>query len=318
MHVWDLAAGTEQRAFGPRNQVLALATTPDGTRAVTISEEAALRVWDVDGGREVLSLDVSDMTEGLGARDVVAVSNDGKRAYTLFGRRGACAWDIEAGTLLDCEDRSLFTNGVALSPDGSLLAFAASTKRGGQDRLTNPNIHYWPVPRSAASPAPPPWPRVPPFLNGTYSPVAAPSGADDRVARERAVLALMFGRISASRLGVDAKARTNLRTAIAQLGRITAEGPMPANTEQVAASLQRYFHLCYGQGLASDPKMAGSVSIAAKIGPDGEVTSAEATKIAGVSSNVIQCVLRKVRDARFDSPGPKGSTLRIPVSFAPR
>jgi MYXO-CTERM domain-containing protein len=313
MHVWDLVGGTEQRAFvGSRNQVLALAATPDGKRAVTIGMEAALRVWDVDAGREVLGLDVSDMTEGQGSRGVVAISRDGTRAYTLFGPRGACAWDIEAGALLDCEDRNGFNGGIALSPDGGLLAFAESTTRGGLD-----SIHYWQVPRSAASSVPPTWPRVPPWPSrkSYIMPVVAPSEDDDRVVRERAVVALMFGRVSASRIGVDAKAQWSPPAGDAELGPVTAEGPTPANTEQVTASLRPSLRLCYRRGLASDPKMAGNLSISARIGPNGEVKSAEATKSAGVSASVIQCVLSRVRNAQFDSPGPKGSTLRIPVSF---
>jgi hypothetical protein len=125
----------------------------------------------------------------------------------------------------------------------------------------------------------------------------------------------MFGRISASRIVVDAKAQWSPPTGDAELGPITAEGPTPANTEQVTASLHASFRVCYRRGLASDPKMAGSISISAKIGPNGEVKSAEAAKSAGVSAGVIQYVLSKVRNAQFDSPGPKGSTLRNPVSF---
>ena len=318
MHVWDLVRGAEQRAFvGSRNEVLALATTPDGRRAVTIGMEAALRVWDVDGGREVLGLDVSNMTEGRGSRGAVAISGDGKRAYTLFGPRGACAWDIEAGALLDCEDGSAFTGGIALSSDGSLLAFAESKSRDGPDRLADPSVHYWRVPRSAASSAPSMWPRVPPWpkRKSYIVPVVAPSEDDDRVAREGAVLALMFGRISASRIVVDAKSRWSPPTGDAELGPITADGPAPANAEQVTASLRPSFRLCYRRGLESDPKIAGSLSISAKIEPNGHVKSAEAVTSTGVSASVTECVLSKVRNAQFDPPGPMGSTLRIPVSF---
>jgi len=36
----------------------------------------------------------------------------------------------------------------------------------------------------------------------------------------------------------------------------------------------------------------------------------------GLSDNVVQCMLQKVRDAHFVAPGPKGSTLTLPITFA--
>jgi TonB family protein len=61
--------------------------------------------------------------------------------------------------------------------------------------------------------------------------------------------------------------------------------------------------------------MAGRVMISAKIGPNGEVSSADASSNTGLSQQVVQCLLRKVRNAQFDAPGPNGSTIQIPVTF---
>jgi TonB family protein len=61
--------------------------------------------------------------------------------------------------------------------------------------------------------------------------------------------------------------------------------------------------------------MSGKVMISAKISPNGEVASADGTQNTGLSAAVVQCLLRKVRNAQFDAPGPNGSTIQIPVTF---
>ena len=59
----------------------ALAVTPDGTRAVFASNDNTLKVWDLQSGREVLTLEghAEEVRE-------VAVTRDGKKA-PLIGLR---------------------------------------------------------------------------------------------------------------------------------------------------------------------------------------------------------------------------------------
>jgi hypothetical protein len=151
---------------------------------------------------------------------------------------------------------------------------------------------------------------------------SAPPARDEREVRERSVLALMFGRTNASRFPVDARIRA---AGPMGLGNVSgdavldpptaAEGPLPEGAARVIATLRPGFRACYNQGLQSDPGMSGKVTISVKILPNGEVASAEATKNTGVSAGVIQCAVRRVRNAQFDSPGSKGSTIQIPVIF---
>ena len=103
-------------------------------------------------------------------------------------------------------------------------------------------------------------------------------------------------------------------TGDAQLGATSATVPV-ANAERVVASLRPGFRQCYNTGLQQDPGMAGSVTITVKIGPNGEVSSADATSNNGLSDSVVRCIARKLKNAQFDPPGGSGSTLNVPVKF---
>jgi hypothetical protein len=103
-------------------------------------------------------------------------------------------------------------------------------------------------------------------------------------------------------------------TGDAQVGATTATVAV-ANADRVVAGLRPGFRACYNQGLNSDPGMSGRVMISAKIAPNGEVSSADGAQNTGLSAGVVQCLLRKVRNAQFDAPGPNGSTIQIPVTF---
>jgi hypothetical protein len=88
-----------------------------------------------------------------------------------------------------------------------------------------------------------------------------------------------------------------------------------ANAERVIAGLRPGFRACYNQGLQQDPGMAGSVTITVKIGPNGEVSTADAASNAGLSDSVVKCIARKLKNAQFDPPGGSGSTINVPVKF---
>ncbi|MFO0662856.1 MAG: AgmX/PglI C-terminal domain-containing protein [Polyangiaceae bacterium] len=85
--------------------------------------------------------------------------------------------------------------------------------------------------------------------------------------------------------------------------------------DAVIASLRGRFRSCYQQGIASDPTMAGKVVISAKVGPNGEVESAQVASNTGLSPTVGACIARAVKNAQFAAPGGSGSQLNIPVSF---
>lgn len=100
----------------------------------------------------------------------------------------------------------------------------------------------------------------------------------------------------------------------AQVGGSSATVPI-SDADRVIAGLRPRFRQCYQTGLNSDPSMAGKVVITAKVGPNGEVSSADVTSNSGLSPGVASCIAGVVKRAQFNAPGGGGSTLNIPVTF---
>ncbi len=90
--------------------------------------------------------------------------------------------------------------------------------------------------------------------------------------------------------------------------------PVP-NGEKTVAELRPDFRKCYNDGLAKDPKIAGTVVITAKIDAKGAVTSATVADGATLPTEVTECITTRLQKATFESPGPTGSTLSIPITF---
>ena len=98
------------------------------------------------------------------------------------------------------------------------------------------------------------------------------------------------------------------------VGSSSASVPV-SGADRVIAGLRPGFRACYNTGLQSDPTMAGKVTISVKIGPNGEVSSADVANNSGLSDGVANCIARKLRNAQFDAPGGGGSVMQVPVTF---
>ena len=83
---------------------------------------------------------------------------------------------------------------------------------------------------------------------------------------------------------------------------------------RVVAGLRTGFRSCYNAGLNLDPTMSGRVTLIAKVGPNGEVASTDSAENVGLSSGVVQCLLKKLGTAQFD-PGHGATSVRIPAGF---
>ena len=66
--------------------------TPDGRRAVSASEDRTLRLWDLESGQTIRTLE--GHTERVLA---VAVTPDGRRAVSASEDRTLRLWDLESG-----------------------------------------------------------------------------------------------------------------------------------------------------------------------------------------------------------------------------
>jgi len=77
-------------------------------------------------------------------------------------------------------------------------------------------------------------------------------------------------------------------------------------------------HRCYDTALAQDPTLRGKVSIAVRVGANGQVCSAGVASNEMGSPTVANCVTGYFRGANF--PPPKGgcADINIPINFVPR
>jgi hypothetical protein len=98
------------------------------------------------------------------------------------------------------------------------------------------------------------------------------------------------------------------------LGSPTASVAVPA-VDRVLAGLRPALRACYIQALQFDPALSGKATLVVKIVSSGEVASADVAQNSGLPTPMVQCLARKARNAQFDSPGPNGSTLQVPLTF---
>jgi hypothetical protein len=98
------------------------------------------------------------------------------------------------------------------------------------------------------------------------------------------------------------------------VGETTATVAIP-NAAKVVAGMRPGFRSRYNQGLVHDPTISGRVTLTAKVLPSGEVDSVAPSGNTGLSDPLVNCLIRKLRNAEFDPPGPKGSTLKVPLTF---
>jgi WD40 repeat protein len=91
-------SGLVRTLEGHSSTVWSTALSEDGQRAVSASYDNTLKVWDVNRGRELYSLDV-DFDFGLFFRKRLAVSTDGRRAVSN-SPQGVKVWNLETGRQL--------------------------------------------------------------------------------------------------------------------------------------------------------------------------------------------------------------------------
>ena len=140
--VWDTESGKTVQTFEghrgggipattpPSSVIRSARFSPDGKRIVTAGNDNTARIWDVESGKELQTL------EGHNNRvHIAAFSSDGKNILTAAsnGSRSDQAvriWDAETGKELHkLEGHTGNIRSAAFSPDGKKIVTAASTIR---------------------------------------------------------------------------------------------------------------------------------------------------------------------------------------------
>ena len=104
--------------------VLMGAFTPDGERAVTVSSDETVRLWDLKTGKEI-----RQYKGHTGPLYCVAVSEDGRTLVTGAQDNTLRLWDVpQPRPALSLTGHQGVADGVAISPDGRLVVSGAADK----------------------------------------------------------------------------------------------------------------------------------------------------------------------------------------------
>ncbi|MCC6902642.1 MAG: hypothetical protein IT377_26960 [Polyangiaceae bacterium] len=104
----------------------------------------------------------------------------------------------------------------------------------------------------------------------------------------------------------------------ASIGYLDKDATAPTNSARVVAGLRAGFRACYVAALALDAQAAGELKIEIEFAPSGDVADASAKPLSGtLPAAMVECVVRRVRVAKFDPPLSDDATLRFPVTFSP-
>lgn len=108
---------------GSANQ---LAVFPDGKRVASVGDDQQLRIWDIESGDALATIDVSDSS--VDALNSVAISPDGKSV--VIGSMWVQVWNADTGLLsrrLTSFDHNV--QSIAISQDGERIAAASRYDR---------------------------------------------------------------------------------------------------------------------------------------------------------------------------------------------
>jgi hypothetical protein len=88
-----------------------------------------------------------------------------------------------------------------------------------------------------------------------------------------------------------------------------------SNAARVIAAMRPAFRACFQKGLDQNPDAQGSIRLAIKVGPGGEVSGVSATPSGNLPPGVVDCVTARAKRAQFDAPEGGASVVNVPVTF---
>ena len=95
----------------------------------------------------------------------------------------------------------------------------------------------------------------------------------------------------------------------------STQGGNISNAAKVVAGMRAAFRACYQKGLDVNPDAQGSVRLAIKVGPGGEVTNVSAVPSGNLPGMVVDCISARARRAQFDPPEGGAAVVNVPVNL---
>jgi WD40 repeat protein len=144
--IWDAVTGRELLTLPHPMPVTHVSFSPDGTRLATGAGDGLVRLWDVASGKKLLTIHAATERVDLPLYTVFAFGLDGKLLVTANDRESIVKfWNPNSGAeLFTLSDPSwlavapgvdLFPDGIAFSPDGTLLAINLHSNGLGLGRI---------------------------------------------------------------------------------------------------------------------------------------------------------------------------------------
>ncbi|WP_034261331.1 trypsin-like peptidase domain-containing protein [Actinospica robiniae] len=147
--LWDLSAPASPRSvarMAGSGVMRAVAFSPDGRELAATGADQGVRLWNVSGGGAPKLESTLDLSDGGGGEgDALVFSRDGNDLFTATSDQGADVnvWNLAnpdgPATTLPDPGASL---GLALSPDGTLVALAQSS---ADPRIPDDEVKIWDV-----------------------------------------------------------------------------------------------------------------------------------------------------------------------------
>jgi hypothetical protein len=95
----------------------------------------------------------------------------------------------------------------------------------------------------------------------------------------------------------------------------TTQGGIISDAPRVVAGMRPGFRSCYNRGLVDHPDAAGSIRLAIRVGPGGEVQGVDAAPSGNLPGSIVSCVRSRAQSGLFAPPIGGSAVVMVPVSL---
>ncbi len=134
-----------QTPTDPDGGVEGLAFSPDGRILASAYKNSKITLWDINTQQSIQSFTGEGEMGELGWMPGFVFSPDGKSLVTKANGVAPVLWDVATGQSIEVERGSSHSDGMALSPDGKLLAYGKCAELNPRSQCSQYKIVFWDV-----------------------------------------------------------------------------------------------------------------------------------------------------------------------------